>query len=274
MVLLSIVCFQWLCGAPLAEEFEQKGYVELSDALHGSNTYNALYASFDELIVFLQNNAIWTHKLCSAKERFLRSKEKHHYSTDVLGFYDESERTERHQISFYYSTHFHDFLHSRYPEFGEVSAIAHFLDACYEIQQSSSDLFSEAAGKLGVDAIFEGRAPPILLKVIKYFSSYTVKRPHYDGSAFSLFLDSTDNQSLHLSSYKASLTSDDFSSPPRQFSRSVLLIPGAFLIEFSIFPTPHIALPNGKIRYATIAFAMRPNYACPKIEYSSLPSFK
>ena len=74
-------------------------------------------------------------------------------------------------------------------------------------------------------------------------------------------------------------TVDDFSSPLREFSRShnqnsILLIPGVLLTEFSIYPTPHIVAQSGKIRYATIAFAMRPNYIPQKIEFSPLPNFK
>jgi hypothetical protein len=91
-------------------------------------------------------------------------------------------------------------------------------------------------------------------------------------------LDSTDNQSLLLAPYKSSLTVNDFASPLRKFSRqnhenSILLIPGTLLTEFSIYPTPHIVAQSGKTRYATIAFAMRPNYKPQKNELFPLPSF-
>lgn len=227
------------------------------------------------MIEYLQKNPVWAQKLYSAKERFIRSKDRNHYSTDVFGFFDESKRKGRNQISFYYSTHFHEFVCARYPEFEQIPEIIHFFQACLEIQNPYGTLFNKAALELGLETVFSSKSPPILLKVIKYFPSYTAIRPHYDGTAFSLFLDSTDNQSLLLSPYKSILTVDDFSSPSREFQEnSILLIPGVLLTEFSIYPTPHIVLQSGKIRYATIAFAMRPNYTPQKNEYSPLPSFK
>ena len=54
----------------------------------------------------------------------------------------------------------------------------------------------------------------------------------------------------------------------------MLLIPGALLTEFSIYPTPHIITQSGKVRYAAIAFAMRPHYIPEKAELASLPNFK
>jgi hypothetical protein len=77
-----------------------------------------------------------------------------------------------------------------------------------------------------------------------------------------------------LSPYKPSFTEGDFSSPNRHNQHSILLIPGVLLTEFSIYPTPHIVSQSGKIRYATIAFAMRSNYFPPKTKHSQLPSFK
>jgi hypothetical protein len=266
---------------PLAEQFKQIGYLEICDKEHGTATFDSLYANFDELIKFLQTNSVWAQKLYCAKERFIRLGDRNYYSTDFFGFYDESEREGRNQISFYYSTHFHEFISSHYPEFNQVAEIIHFFEACYEIQKPVGDLFEQAAAELGLDKIFSSKYhhPPLLFKVIKYLPSYIATTPHYDGTAFSLFLDSTDNQSLLLSPYKPSFTVDDFSSPLREFphsynQNSILLIPGALLAEFSIYPTPHIVAQSSRIRYATIAFAMRSNYIHQKNEFSPLPSFK
>jgi hypothetical protein len=275
-----LFAFHSLCAVPLAEQFKQAGYVEMCDENHGAATFNALYACFDELIQFLQANPSWAQKLYIAKERFIRSKDKNYYSTDFFGFYDESKRAGRDQIAFYYSIHFHEFITSGYPEFKKVSEIIRFFDACLEIQKPYVTLFNQAAAELGLETIFasnNGHAP-ILFKVVKYLPSYAAARPHYDGTAFSLFLDSTDNQSLLLSAYKSSFTVDDFSSPVRTFSRSynhnsIVLIPGTLLTEFSLYPTPHIVTKSGNTRYATIAFAMRPHYIAPKNEFSALPSF-
>lgn len=260
---------------PLAEQFKQTGYSEIWDEKTPRETFDSLYASFDELIEFLQKNRVWAQKLYSAKERFIRSKERNFYSSDFFGFYDDSEKEGRSQISFYYSTHFHAFICSHYPEFKQVPEIINFFEACYEIQKPCGNLFDEAAAELGIETIFTSNYnhTPILIKVIKYFPSYIAVRPHYDGTAFSLFLDSTDNQSLLLSPYKSSLTVEDFSTPIREFSNSTLLIPGTLVTEYSINPTPHIVIQSGKIRYATIAFAMRPNYPPQKNEFSSLPNF-
>ncbi len=249
--------------------------------MHGTATFDSLYARFDVFIEFLQTHPTWNNKLYQTKERFIRSKEKKLYSTDVFGFFDESEIKERSQISFYYSIHFHEYIRTHYPEFNLIPQISDFFDACYEIQQPYGRLLEEVAAELGLETIFSSQYghPPILLKVIKYFPSYIATRAHYDGSAFSLFLDSTDNQSLFLSPYKSSFTIDDFSPPSRVFSRglnqsSILLIPGVFLTEFSLYPTPHIVVQSGQMRYATIAFAMRPNHISPKIQFSPLPDFK
>jgi hypothetical protein len=275
-----LFAFQSLCAIPLAEQFKRAGYLEICDKKHGTATFDLLYAHFDELITFLQTNPAWAQKLYSAKERFIRSKDRNYYSTDFFGFYDESARKGRNQISFYYSTHFHEFICSHYPEFNQVPEIICFFKACSQIQKPYVNLFAEAVAELGLETIFSSKYghPPILFKVIKYLPSYLTTRPHYDGTAFSLFLDSTDNQSLLLSPYKSSLTVDDFSSPIRKFSRwynqnSILLIPGVLLAEFSIYPTPHLVAQSGKIRYATIAFAMRPNYIPQKNEFSPLQNF-
>jgi len=266
MIFLLLLAWQPLCAASLADQFAREGYVEIADLQHTTAAFDSLYARFDELIEFLQTNPVWAQKLYSAKERFIRSKERSYYSTDFFGFYDESGG--RNQISFYYSTHFHEFICSHSPEFNQVPPITRFLEACLEIQKPCGNWFDEAAAELGLETI---SSCSTLLKVVKYLPSYVATRPHYDGTAFSLFLDSTDNESLLLSPYKSSFTVDDFFSPQRH---SILLIPGAFLTEFSIYPTPHIVLQSGKTRYATIAFAMRPNYTSPKIELSPLPRFK
>lgn len=272
---------QSICAISLKEQFSQVGYVEICDKNHGIATYDSLYACFDELITFLQAHPAWAQKLYIAKERFIRSENKNYYSTDFFGFYDESEREGRNQIAFYYSEHFHDFIFFHYPECKHISPIVTFFQACRAIQQSTRNIFIDAANELGLENIFFSKYehPPILLKVIKYFPSYKVSRPHYDGTAFSLFLDSTDNQSLLLSAYKSEFTVDDFFSPVRKFLRSynqnsILLIPGTFLTEFSLYPTPHIVMQSGKIRYATIAFAMRPHYTSQKNTFSLLPNFK
>jgi hypothetical protein len=269
-----LIAFQSLCGLPLAEEFKRAGYVEICDQKSGAEEFNSLYAYYDGLIEFLQKNPVWAQKLYIAKERFIRSKDRNFYSTDFFGLYDESAREGRSQISFYYSTHFHEFICSHYPEFNQIPEIIRFFEACLKIQKNCGSIFNEAAAELGLETIFSSNYehPPILFKVVKYLPSYSVTRPHYDGTAFSLFLDSTDNHSLLLSSYKSSFTVGDFSSPVRQQQNSTLLIPGVLLTEFSIYPTPHLVAPSGKIRYATIAFAMRPDYIPQKIELSPLPN--
>jgi hypothetical protein len=275
-ILLLPILLLFAFQAPFAEEFKRVGYVEIDDKKLEAAVFASLYAYFDELIEFLQTNSVWAQKLYTAKERFIRSKARNEYSTDFFGFYDESKREGRSQISFYYSTHFHEFIGSHYPEFNQVLEIIRFFEACLEIQKPYGNLFGAAAAELGLETVFSSKDghPPILLKVVKYLSSYIATRPHYDGSAFSLFLDSTDNQSLLLSPYQASFTVDDFSSPPRRYNQnSILLIPGVLLTEFSINPTPHIVAQSGKIRYATIAFAMRPSYTPQTIKLSPLPSF-
>lgn len=272
--------FEYLCAISLVEQFKQVGYTEIIDRIHETATFDALYASFDTFIEFIQKNPIWVQKLYIAKERFIRSKNRNYYSTDIFGLYDESKKAGRSQISFYYSIHFHEFISMHYPEFNRIPEIINFLQICYEIQEPYKDIFDQAAFGLGLKTIFDSEygRPPILFKVIKYLPGYITQRPHYDGTAFSLFLDSTDNQSLLVSAYKPLLGVDDFFVPKRKFSRgdhanSILLIPGTFLAEFSIYPTPHIVVPSGKTRYAAIAFAMRPHYIYSKQELSTLPSF-
>jgi hypothetical protein len=257
---LLVFALQAFCN--LAEEFKRVGYVEICEQ---KRDFDFLYAQFDAFVEFLQDRPVWARKLTSAKERFLRSQGRHYYSTDFFGLYNESKG--RGQISFYYSAHFHEFLCSRYPEFSEVPEIRRFLDACFEMQQPCGELFDQAACEIGLKPVF------VLFKVVKYLPSYRTTRPHYDGTAFSLLLDSTDDEALLLSPYKRSFVVDDFISPLRKRG-SMLLIPGALLTEFSIDPTPHIVLGNGQVRYAAIAFAMRPNYVQPKTEHSPLPNFR
>lgn len=274
---LLFLASQSLCALPLAEHFQQSGYVEICNENQGAELFDALYARFDALIEALQTHPAWAQKLYAAKERFIRSKERDFYSTDFFGLYDESAREGRRQISFYYSIHFHAFICAHYRELAQIPELVGFFEACLELQPSCEALFNAAATELGLETLFSSH-PPILFKVIKYLPSYIPSRPHYDGTALSLFLDSTDSASLLLSPYKSSFTVEDFSSPFRAFSRephqsSALLIPGTLLAEFSIYPTPHIVLQGGKTRYATIAFAMRPHYVTPKIAYPPLPKF-
>ena len=279
---IFLLCtLQSLSSIPLRQQFEETGHLEICERNHEKAVFDTLYAYFDELIEFLQINPLWARKLYSAKERFIRSKDRNFYSTDFFGFYDESTREGRSQISFYYSIHFQEFIFLHYPEIKQVSEIIRFFEACLEIHKPCESLFAEAASELGLESIFSSKYdhPPILFKVVKYLPSYSATRPHYDGTAFSLFLHSTDNESLLLSFYKSSFTTDDFSSSQRECSgcndhNSILLIPGTHLTEFSIYPTPHIVLQSGKVRYAAIAFAMRPNYNPQKIEFTPLPNFK
>lgn len=277
IVLFSfITAFVSLYIAPLTKQFNQLGYVEIAELYDKTRLYNSLYVYFDELIEFLQTNPVWAQKLYSAKERFIRSQERNYYSTDFFGFYDESQREGRSQISFYYASHLHEFIYKHYPEFKTIIPLVQFFDVCKQIQKAYDHIFNEAASELGIESIFScthGK-PPILLKVIKYLPSYVPSRPHYDGTAFSLFLDSTDTQSLLLCPYKSAFTVDDFCAPIRTDQNSILLIPGSLLTEYSIYPTPHIVTHSGKTRYATIAFAMRPHYTPAKNEFSPLPNFK
>ena len=84
------------------------------------------------------------------------------------------------------------------------------------------------------------------------------------------------SEGLHL--YKDAFAREDFSPAVRRYPRtsnqnSVLLIPGTLVTEFAMYPTPHIVIESGNIRYATIAFAMRPNYTLPTHQFPMLPSF-
>jgi hypothetical protein len=283
LALVLLFGFQSLHATSLAEQIKQAGYIEFCDHQHGAVTFDSLYHKFDELIEFLQANPVWVNKLYYAKERFIRSKERNYYSTDFFGWYDESQPAERGQVSFYYSTHFDDFICARFPEFNQISQITRFFAACRQIEQTTKPLFSLAAKELDLPEIFAplntDQQPPVLFKVVKYLPSYVASKPHYDGTAFSLFLDSTDHQALRLAAYKPLLNRHDFTTPARKYAReqyqnSILLIPGTLLTEFAINPTPHVVLPAGKTRYATIAFAMRPHYLTPKKQLVLLPNLK
>lgn len=281
LFLVLLCTYEPICSISLAEQFEQIGYLEICNKNHDVETFKSLYQRFDELIEFLQQNATWTQKLRTAKERFIRSKDKNYYSTDFFGFYDESKIDKRNQISFYYSIHFHKFICSFYPEINQVPEFFHFFQACLEIQQPCTNLFNQAATALNLETLFSSNygQPPILFKVVKYLPAYIPVKPHYDGTAFTLLLDSTDNTSLLLSPYKSSYTAEDFYSPSRTFScednqNSILLIPGSLLTEFCIYPTPHIIMQSGKTRYAAVAFAMRPNYVSQKNDLTPFSNFK
>lgn len=263
----------------IQQQFDTFGYLEICDQNRGIQTFNALYRSFDDLIQFFEDHPDWAQKFYVAKERFIRSKAQKIYLTDFFGFYDESKREGRRQISFYYSIHFHEFLESQFQEFKTIHEISSFLEACLEIQKSYENLFLENISELGLETIFSSKnSLPILIKVIKYLPSYIPTKPHYDGSALTIFLDSSDDESLLLSPYKAIFTKEDFSVPQREFSKttnqnSILLIPGALLTEFSIYPTPHIVLKSSQVRYATIAFLMRSNHNFQKVDLTPLPEF-
>lgn len=264
-----------LPAQPLLEQFEQTGYVEITDTSQIEADFDSLYARFDKLIALVQSQPVWAQKLFMAKERFIRSKNRAIYSTDFFGLYDESAIASRSQIAFYYSVHFHEYLRTQYPQLINVTEIGRFLDACQELQKPCSPIFTEAATDLGIASIFAANdsQAPVLFKVIKYLPAHNASMPHYDGSAFSLFCHSTDNESLLLSPYKASFSSDDFTAVERNASNSQLLIPGALLTEFNLFPTPHIVVGSGKVRYAAIAFAMRSSYKSEKFPFTALPNF-
>lgn len=261
----------------IAEQFKDTGYIKLNDKKEDLETFDSLYTYFDELTEFLQTHPIWEKKLYAAKERFIRLKDKNVYSSEVCGFYDESKIKQRCQISFYYSTEFHQFICANYPELSAIPQITYLFEACLKIKTAYQHIFTDTVTELGLKPVLvsEDTTFPILIKVVKYLPSYFPTRPHYDGSTLTLLLDSTNTQSLLLSPYKSSFIVDDFTAPLDEFSRksSILLIPGSLLTEFSIFPTPHIIAASGKTRYATVAFAMRSHYQAEEIHLSSLPNF-
>lgn len=272
--ILPIFLLQSLCSDSMQEQLKEKGYIEISDNINRTEAFDSLYASFDIFINFIQINPNWAHKLYVAKDRFIRSKERLLYSTDFFGLYDESKIEGRRQISFYYSIHLHQFICSYNKDFKEIPEIINFFNNCLNTQKMYNKIFDDTSEQLGIKNIFNSSFGniPILFKVVKYLQSYVPSKPHYDGTAISFLLDSTDNKSLLLSPYKQSYTADDFTSPERKFSRtSIILIPGTNLTEFYINPTPHVVIQSNKDRYATIAFAMRPNYTAQKNIFSALP---
>jgi len=256
----------------LLEQFKQAGYSEIIEHFLSAEDFDSLYKSFDAFIAFLQAHDPVAKKLFAAKERFIRSKNREYYGTDFFGFFDESQKEGRCQISFYYSTHFHEFLLSNYPEFKNIPELIFFLERCRQIQDSCVPIFLAAAQELTVN-IFSSGTMPVLLKIIKYLPDYYATKPHYDGTAFSLFLNSTDTQALLICPYKSFLNPKDFCPIIPKDLNSVLLIPGIQLAQFSIFPTPHIVIASGRIRYATVAFALRPDNNAQKNEFSVLPIF-
>lgn len=279
-LLSCIIYLSYIDSSTIQEDFAKHGYTLQENPCDSNATFERLYAAFDELISFLQTNAPSRHALYRAKEQFIRSREKEIYSTDFFGFYDESSTPQRGQVAFYYSLHFHKFIQCRYPTLYQAAPICHFMELCFQMQQPLGDFFHKVAHLLDEPKLFSPcLSPPILFKLVKYLSSYTAKMPHYDGTAFSLFLHSTDPTALRLSPYRTSFSIEDFTSPYTQEETksdisTVVLIPGSLLTEFSIYPTPHIVLQNGTTRYATIAFAMRPYHTSRKIPFSTLPLFK
>lgn len=266
------------CFGSLKEAFNQDGYWEICDEQHGSQTYDVFYEKFEEVIVFLEKNPRWKQKLDEAKERFIRSKDKACYGTDICGFYEESKT--RQQIAFYYSAHFHRFIVNQYKEFNKAPVLLHFLEACHAIEKRYDEIIQSAFNSLSIEpsGFLEDLKAPRILKVIKYLPSYYPIMPHYDGSIFSFLLDSTDATSLLLSPYKSSFVREDFKVPERTFLRkedqnSILLLPGAFLKQLGINPTPHVVVQSGKTRYATVLFVMRPGVSSSQIANTALPYF-
>lgn len=274
MFSLLIGAFSLFCTEPIEKEFRENGYIEIGVSKPPQTTFDILYSHFNELIIFLQNHPQWAQKLYSAKERFIRSKARQVYGTDFFGYFDESTNERRSQIAFYYACDFHEFLCSYYPDLQKEPPILNFLTSCHDLVQNPSEVIFKA---LAADFFLtsETGSLPLLLKVVKYLPHYAPSAPHYDGTAFSLLLDSTDNNSLLLSPFKTTFTTEDFKVPLRSYSRenSMLLIPGIQLTEFSIYPTPHIVLKSGSIRYAAITFCMRPPASSQKIDLPFLPTF-
>ncbi|MGZ6255024.1 MAG: hypothetical protein ACXWL5_03485 [Candidatus Chromulinivorax sp.] len=280
LLFFIISTIKLLSATTLYEKLDTMGYAEISNEQLQQFSYDDLYVYFDQLIDFLNTNSWWKQKLYVAKERFIRSKSSNFYGTHFFGFYDESKKINDCQIYFYYCFHFHQFLYACYPEIKEIWQIDRFLQACSHIEKACNFVFNQTVQDLQLPDIFasEYNQPPTLLKIIKYLPAYVPSKPHYDGTTFTLFLDSTDNQALLLSPYKLSFTIDDFFVPERMYARSshqrsVLLILGSLLTDFLLYPTPHIVLSSGKSRYATVAFAMKPYYVAQKIELSDLPEF-
>jgi len=264
--ILSLLFTCFLHANPLLKDFEEKGYSEIVNEKQGSVFYDQLYRSFDRMIGRVTKDSSLRKKLAMAKNRFWKTELGQFYATPFVGYGDDSKLSYRKLYYFYYSTDFHDFLKVQYPEILENLDIREFLTLCREITVSSMSIFERTREELSVGALLDSpfNRLPLLLKIVKYLpGSSTV--PHFDASAFSLFLDSTDHQSLLLAPYKETIEVFDFFVPPRQyprlaFSSSSLLIPGKFLQgqEPYINPTPHAALRNDSIRYSVIAFCVVP----------------
>lgn len=266
----------------LAEQLQVFGYAEIADyQAQAAHTFDMLYFYFDQLVDFLQENPACKQKLYLAKERFIRSKSSSFYGTDFFGLYDQSHIPSKAQIAFYYSVSFHQFLMTHFQELYNIPALHNFLEACYAIQEPSHDLFFYAAEELQLNTMFRLQHQediPILYKIVKYLPHYMHTKPHYDGTVFSLFLHSTDPQAVLVAPYQELLTIEAFKAPVRTLSnldaqQSMILILGGLLTDYGMYPTPHIVVATGQTRYATIAFAMRPHYIRPKIEFAALPSF-
>ena len=121
------LCVQYL----LLREFKQVGYLEICDTKHSTETFDTLYAYFDELIEFLQANPVWAQKLYSAKERFIRSKDRDYYSTIFLAF--TMNRNEKEEGRSHFTIRYISMIlfASHYPEFNQVSQIIRFFEACF-----------------------------------------------------------------------------------------------------------------------------------------------
>jgi hypothetical protein len=259
-------------------EFRQTGYIEIGVHKPSKITFETLYADFDTLVETLQTHPQCLQKLYIAKERFIRTKAQRDYGTDFFGFFDESTQQGRSQVAFYYAREFHDFLLQFYPELKQEAPLILFLNDCFALVQDPAEGILEAVtAQLGLDALFKANRVdfPLLLKVVKYHPDYKATKPHYDGTAFSLFLDSTDNNSLLLSPFKPSFSVADFEVPLRYFppEASMLLIPGSLMTDYSLFPTPHLVMGSGLTRYAAIVFCMRPPFPSQKVELPALPTF-
>ena len=173
-----LFAFQCPSMTSLKEDIKNTGYLEIYNKKPSAATFDSLYTHFDTFIEFLQANPAWAQKLYSAKERFIRSKDRNIYSTDFFGFYDESKRGGRGQISFYYSPHFHEFICTHYPEFKQLPPIINFLKACCKIQKPYGDLCNEAAKALTLETIFSSEYGLLL-----FFSKYQIFTLLYSNKA-------------------------------------------------------------------------------------------
>lgn len=276
-LILSIFSLE---ASQLLPGLQQRGYVEICNETHGAESFDNLYLAFDAFIKFVDTHSEARKKLAAAKSQFWDTDIGKFYGTPFVGYADESKLTHRKLYYFYYSSDFHNFLLTRYSKIMQGSPeILQFLDLCRAITNSSIEMFGNAIEELAIDPLFsstENRLP-VLLKVVKYLpASCTVA--HFDASALTLMLDSTDLDSLVFSPYMETIASSDFFAPSRQYSRSVqssscLLISGKFLTakDIPINPTPHAALRKDTIRHAAIAFALIPYYQSGRLDLPLLP---